>query len=307
MKIITDINTPLVGCTAATIGSFDGVHRGHLAMIDEARSRAEQMGVPLTVITFARHPRVVFNNIAEPFLLTSNDEKMELLQDAGVDSCVLLEFDKSMASLTAKEFMHDILLQKLNVSLLIAGYDHRFGTPQQGEGFDNYVEYGKAMSMQVMRAAQFAPNGIKISSSAVRRALSQGDVEQAALMLGRRYSLCGTVVHGAALGRSIGFPTANISLHEPLKLLPADGVYECVLHHAAQSFKGVMNIGCKPTLNGDKRTIEVFIIGFEGNIYGSETRVEFVRRLREERRFASIDDLRKQIELDVNNVKSNNY
>ncbi len=287
------------------MGSFDGVHRGHLAMIAEARRMADQQGLPLMVITFARHPRLVFSNSPEPFLLTSNDEKMGLLQKAGVDRCVLLNFDKAMAGLTAQEFMRDILLRKFNVSLLVAGYDHRFGRPIQGEGYDNYVEYGNALSMQVVRASQFAPHGIKISSSEVRRALAAGDVELAAQMLGRPYSLCGTVVHGAALGRSIGFPTANVSLQEPLKQLPADGVYECVLHYAHRAYKGVVNIGCKPTLSGKKRTIEVFIIDFEGDIYDASVRVEFVKRLRDERRFASIDDLRIQIEKDVNSVKSN--
>lgn len=305
MKIITDINDVRVDRVAATIGSFDGVHCGHRAMINEARNFAVQRGLPLMVITFARHPRLLFSGWESPFLLTSTDEKLELLRQIGVDYCVLLDFDEAMASLTAKEFMNNILLKKLNVSLLVIGYDHRFGRPLAGEGVGDYMEYGRQCGIEVCQASPYTTDGIKVSSSKIRGALTAGEVVEAAHMLGRNYFITGRVVHGAAIGRRLGFPTANISIYEPLKLLPKDGVYEVMLYIAGHEYNGVMNVGCKPTLNSSERTIEVFIIDFEGNIYDADVKVEFVRRLREERRFASLEDLRKQIEIDVNNVMLN--
>ncbi len=299
MEIFTDIdslgNTP----SAVTVGSFDGVHRGHVAMITEARELAASRGLPLTVVTFARHPRLLFSGSDAPFLLTSTDDKLLLLERAGVERCLLLPFDNAMASLTAEEFMHDILLQRLGVRMLAVGYDHHFGRPQTGEGISQYVEYGREMGVEVVQLHPYTPDGQKISSSRVRGELAAGDVEAAARMLGRNYSLQGRVVHGEALGRRLGFPTANISLLEPLQLLPLDGVYECTIKVRLQSYRGVMNVGCKPTVNGSSRTIEVFIIGFDGDIYGEPVVVEFVRRLRGERRFAGLDDLRAQIESDV--------
>lgn len=299
MEIFTDIDS--LGCvpSAVTVGSFDGVHRGHVAMIAEARALARERGLPLTVVTFARHPRLLFSGSDAPFLLTSTDDKLSLLERAGVERCLLLPFDNAMASLTAEEFMHDILLQRLGVRMLAVGYDHHFGRPQTGEGISQYVGYGREMGVEVVQLHPYIPDGQKISSSRVRGELAAGDVEAAARMLGRNYSLQGCVVHGEALGRRLGFPTANISLLEPLQLLPLDGVYECTIKVRLQSYRGVMNVGCKPTVNGSCRTIEVFIIGFDGDIYGEPVVVEFVRRLRGERRFAGLDDLRAQIESDV--------
>ena len=302
MEIFTDIESPGCSSSAVTVGSFDGVHRGHVAMIAEARALAEARSLPLTVVTFARHPRLLFSGSDAPFLLTSTDDKLSLLERAGVERCLLLPFDNAMASLTAKEFMHDILLQRLGVRMLAVGYDHRFGRPQTGEGISQYIEYGREMGIEVAQLHPYIPDGQKISSSRVRGALAAGDVESAARMLGRNYSLQGRVVHGEALGRRLGFPTANISLSEPLQLLPLDGVYECTIKVRLGSYRGVMNVGCKPTLNGRSRTIEVFIIGFDGDIYGEYVVVEFVRRLRGERRFAGLDDLRAQIESDVRRV-----
>lgn len=303
MEIITDINTAQPFATVATIGSFDGVHRGHVAMIDEARSVASQRGLPLTVITFAQHPRLLFKRVDSPFLLTSFEEKMSLLAACSVDRCVLLPFDESIAMLSAYDFMEQVLRDRLRVSVLAVGYDHRFGHPSPGEGYDDYVQYGKEIGIEVVRMQPYLPGGNNVSSSAVRRALEAGDVATAETLLGRRYSVYGTVEHGAALGRSIGFPTANIALHEPMQMLPLDGVYECVVDVEEKSFLGVMNIGHKPTVGCNKRTIEVFIIDFDEDIYGSCVRVHFVRRLRGEVRFASLEELRWQIEKDVADAK----
>lgn len=304
MEIITDIDSIKAIPTAATIGSYDGVHRGHVAMIKEIREKAALQGLPLTVITFLKHPRIVFGAESEPFLLTTNNEKMQLLEQLGVERCVLLSFDSFMASMSAERFMNEVLKEKLCVKLLAVGYDHRFGRPQEGEGLEQYIAYGKKAGIEVLGTGQYAPDGSKISSSAVRRALAAGEIDVARSLLGRAYTLDGTVMHGAALGRQIGFPTANIAPSEAMKMLPKDGVYEVAVTVAGNRYKGVMNIGVKPTLQGvDVRTIEVHILEFSEDIYNHHILVSFIRRLRDEIPFASINDLRLQIGVDVARVK----
>lgn len=304
MEIIRDIDNVKQIPVAATIGSFDGVHKGHLAMIDELRSVAAQRGLPLCVITFAYHPRILFGGESEPFLLTANDEKIALLEQAGVERCVLLDFDSYMASMTADRFMKEVLKEKLGVQLLAVGYDHHFGCPQEGEGINEYISYGQALGIEVFQTGQFLIDGGKVSSSQVRRALAAGDVKAAATILGRPYSLEGVVGHGAALGRTIGFPTANITLSDDMKMLPKDGVYEVEITVSGGAYKGVMNIGVKPTLQGvNVRTAEVHILDFSADIYDEKVAVSFVRRLRDEQPFDSVDTLRLQIGVDVARVK----
>ena len=304
MEIITNIDNIQLTPTAATIGSFDGVHCGHVAMINELREAAAGRGLPITVITFVQHPRIIFGAQSEPFILTTNSEKVALMQSLGVDRCVLLNFDSCMASMTAERFMGEVLKDKLGVQLLAVGYDHHFGCPQEGEGLADYIAYGKRLGIEVFGAAQYAPGGSKVSSSAVRRALAGGDIALAQQLLGRAYSVCGTVGHGAAFGRKIGFPTANITLADDMKMLPKDGVYEVDTMVGGEVYKGVMNIGIKPTLQGvNVRTAEVHILDFSGDIYKQGIEVAFVRRLRDEVQFATIDALRLQIGVDVARVK----
>ncbi len=302
MLILTDITQYDKRPCAATIGSFDGVHRGHLAMLGELRRAAAGKGLPLMVVTFATHPRRLFNKECAPFLLTPSCEKLRLLEAAGVDICVLLDFDSSMAALSAERFMADVLVGQLGVQLLAVGYDHHFGKPAPGEGLEQYIAFGKELGVGVFGTRPFIVDGTAVSSSAVRRALAAGDVAQAALLLGRDYSLTGTVVHGAGIGRRLGFPTANIFLTDKEQMLPLDGVYETAVLMDGVPFKGVMNIGVKPTVSGKERTLEVHIIGFEGDIYDKEIIVQFVRRLRGEQSFESVEALRLQIEQDVARV-----
>ena len=304
MQIITDIETYKPLPCAATIGSFDGVHLGHRAMLAELRSAAQAQGLPLMAITFATHPRLLFGSDAAPFLLTPGDERLALLQSAGVDICVLLNFDSSMAALSAASFMENVLAKRLGVKLLGVGYDHHFGKPVQGEGLEQYIAYGRSVGIDVIGTAPFLKDNITVSSSAVRRALAGGDMQQANSMLGYNYSIEGMVEHGAAIGRTWGFPTANIRPTHSLKMLPADGVYEVAVELDGSSYKGVMNIGFKPTIaDGGRRTIEVHIIGFQGNLYGKEIAPRIVRRLRGEMFFENVDALRRRIEADVARVK----
>lgn len=304
MQLITDISDFDKKPCAATIGSFDGVHTGHIAMLGELRAAAAEKGLPLVVVTFANHPRLLFNSESTPFLLTPGSVREELLASAGVDCCVMLDFDRAMASMSAECFMREVLVERLGVQLLAVGYDHHFGKPAAGEGLEQYISYGRKYGVEVFGTKPFAVGDTIVSSSAVRRALSAGDVEAAKAFLGRCYALHGTVVHGAGIGRQLGFPTANISLPDAMQLLPADGVYEVDVTLDGDNYKGVMNIGRKPTVaSGKERTLEVHIIGFEGDIYGRPVTVEFVRRLRGEQIFVNIDALRFQIEVDVARVK----
>ena len=305
MNIITDIDNHTATPCVATIGSFDGVHKGHLALLEELRAKARENALPMTVITFAKHPRTLINKEREPFLLSSNSEKTALLEEAGVDNLIQLNFDCSLAAMSAKEFMQTILAGKLNVKVLAVGYDHHFGRPVQGEGIADYVTYGKDLGIEVFQASQFVIDNEKVSSSAVRRALTAGNMKQVQNILGRAYSFNGTVVTGAGIGRKLGFPTANIELEESMKMLPADGVYEVAITMTGAHYKGVMNIGIKPTIAKNlKRTTEVHILDFNGDIYGENARIEILRRLRGEMSFENLDALKAQIEADITRVKT---
>ena len=304
MKIITDIKEGATAHCAATIGSFDGVHLGHQAMIAELRKAADREGLPLTVVTFARHPRLLFDKECEPFLLTTESEKMAAFETLGVDQVVLLDFDNGMASMCAERFMREVLVDALRVKFLGVGYDHHFGKPCEGEGFEQYVAYGKALGVEVVRLSPFSHEGNKVSSSVVRRALSDGDIATANALLGHAYSFSGRVVNGAGIGRGLGFPTANIELFDSKKLLPSNGVYEVDAELGDQSYKGVMNIGVNPTVSDRmQRSIEVHLLDFSGDIYGKEMTVTPHRRLRGEVSFNSIDALKLQISVDVARVR----
>lgn len=303
MQIVTDILHYGRKPCAATIGSFDGVHKGHVAMLGELRAVALERGLPLMVVTFARHPRMLFNNSGAPFLLTPSAAKLQLLEAAGVDICVLLDFDHEMAAMSASQFMQEILVECLGVQLLAVGYNHHFGKPAAGEGLEQYIAIGKELGVEVFGAQPFMVGEVAVSSTTVRRALDAGDVALAESLLGHRYMLSGVVVHGAGIGRQLGFPTANISLSDKMQMLPLDGVYEVDVLIGGDVHKGVMNIGVKPTVCGKERTIEVYIIDFKGDIYGCDITVEFVRRLRGEQSFDNINALRFQIEVDVARVK----
>lgn len=305
MEHITDIYKYNPQPCVATIGSFDGVHLGHRAMLEELRAYASGAGLPLMAVTFARHPRLLFDGNCEPFLLTSNSQKVALLASAGADIVAELDFDTLMADMSAERFMKEILRDRLGVKLLAIGYDHHFGKPCDGEGFECYAEYGKKLGIEVVKLSPFAVDGIAVSSSVVRRALVAGDLTLAYKALGHSYVLEGTVVHGAGIGRRIGFPTANLLPAEEMMLLPADGVYEVLFRIGSACHKGVMNIGVKPTVDNNRlRTIEVHLLDFSGDIYGKSVSVELVRRLRGEQHFENIDALCSQIEKDVARVRN---
>lgn len=283
---------------AATIGFFDGVHRGHRFLIDQVREVAQEHGVESAVVTFADHPRRVLHSDYQPQMLTTPEEKARLLRKAGVDRCCVLPFDEKMARMSARDFMREVLRDRLGARYLVIGYDNRFGHNRE-EGFDDYVAYGREMGIEVVRARVFEKGGVRVSSSVVRTLLSEGEVELAAQCLGYRYTIEGTVVGGFQEGRRMGFPTANIDMASVRKMVPAPGVYAMTAAVGdGREYPAMMNIGRRPTFSGDTTTMEVNIIGFSGDLYGRTIRVSFVKRLREERKFSSEKALMAQLEKD---------
>ena len=301
----------------ATIGFFDGVHRGHRYLISQVQQVALQRGMIPAVVTFPRHPRQVMQAGYAPRLLTTFDEKMQLLADTGVERCILLDFTPGLAQLTARQFMQ-MLTADYGVRALVIGYDHRFGH-NRSEGFDDYVGYGRELGIEVIQAHQLPPDeaGVVVSSSQVRQLLSQGEVAEAARLLNYPYFLQGEVEAGYQVGRTIGFPTANILPNDPFKLIPADGVYAVrvtLLDDApavatpalseASTYGGMLCIGHRPTLqNGPGRSIEVHLFDFEGDLYHRPLRVEFVQFTRREERFDSLEALRQRISLDEQEIR----
>lgn len=279
----------------ATIGMFDGVHIGHRALIDELIGKAYETGSESTVFTFDRHPLSLIRPEAAPQLLMTLDERVKALRDAGVDNVVVMRFDQDLRRMTAREFMTHIR-DRYGISALVMGYNHRFGSDVCD--FDRFRLIGHDLGVRVYKAPEATIDGIgkPVSSSTVRSALADGDIALATRMLGRPYSLAGKVVEGRRIGRTIGFPTANVSPLDPGQLVPGNGVYAVkVRTDDGNVHDGMLNIGYRPTVSDDRAgelTIEVHIIDWQGDLYGRNVRLDFYGRLRAERRFASLDELK---------------
>lgn len=297
MKTITPGTLHSLPPCAATIGFFDGVHRGHRFLLEQVKEEAAGKGLCPSVITFPTHPRQVLQPDFHPQLLSTPAEKLHLLEEAGIANCILLPFTAELSRLSAKEFML-LLRTDYNVRTLVIGYDHRFGHNRL-ESFEDYVRYGQELDIDIVQARAYTQENAKVSSSAIRELLSQGEVHTASRLLGYPYPLEGTVTDGYRVGRKIGFPTANLRVDHPLKLVPAEGVYAVKVEVEGQQHLGMLNIGHRPTLNnGADRSIEVHILDFAGDIYRQNIRIEFLRFLRPETKFASIEELISQIEKD---------
>lgn len=282
----------------ATIGFFDGVHLGHNYLLEQLKTEAQQRGMQSMVVTFANHPRLFFDPNCGLKQLTLSDEKVRLLEEKGIDEVLILEFNEQLSKLTSREFMQ-MLVEQYGVKVLLMGYDHRFGSDRT-TSFDEYIEYGKQLGLEVKRCCGYSESDVMVSSSKVRRALELWDIPLANKLLGYKYFLKGRVVAGQKIGRQIGFPTANLDV-DSLKLIPSDGVYVVEVVFKENIYRGILNIGSRPTVDGDKRTIEVHIIEYEGeDLYGEELELRFLSFLRHEQRFSSLDDLREQIRKDFN-------
>lgn len=285
---------------AATIGFFDGVHLGHQSVISQLRAAAQKRGLQSMVITFERHPRQVLQSEWQPLLLTSLEEKKELLVRTGIDKLVVLRFDRAMSQLSSREFMERVLKHELGVSLLLTGYDNRFGHDRTAT-FDDYVAYGRELGIEVICGQPTDVAGLRVSSSLVRSLLSEGNVDLAAQCLGRPYQLTGQVGHGEQIGRQLGFPTANIIVSKGNRLVPAPGVYAVCLSIKGDDtlLQGMMNIGTRPTFHGNQLTLEANIFDFNGDLYGQHLNVFFIERLRNEQAFSSAEALMEQMEHDA--------
>lgn len=289
----------------ATIGFFDGVHLGHQFLLNKLADMAQQSDLEATVITFDRHPRQVLQSDYQPKMLSTLDEKLTKLQQTRVDNVVVIHFDKNFAQLSARIFMEMVLKNQLNVKKLIMGYDNRFGH-NRSETFEDYVAYGQEIGMEVMQSSALTLGDVNVSSSVVRRLVERGDMEAVQKCLGTPYIIKGKVVNGFQNGRKLGFPTANIEVDSSEKMLPPTGVYavKVVLENDETTYGGMLDIGTRPTFNGKNQTIEVNIFDFEGDLYGSMLSVSFVKRLRDDVKFDSIEALIAQLHEDKTQVIS---
>lgn len=287
-----------------TIGFFDGVHAGHRFLLGEVRKEAEKRGLKSMAVTFGEPPAVVVRPNNVPPLLTSTRQKLRLIEECGIDATAILDFTPQLAKMTAHDFMRDILCDRLNGKALLIGYDHHFGHAPT-DNFSDYRRYGAEMGLEVLPAPEFStPDGAHVSSTSIRRLLLDGDVEQAARLLTREYSVEGMVEHGDGIGRRMGFPTANIRPQEPRQLLPAAGVYAVKVSIDACDYAGMLYIGTRPTFaNSQERRMEVNILDFSGDIYGRTLTVTFLRRLRGEERFSSPKALEEQLQKDRETVR----
>lgn len=303
MEVIRDIDNSDVQPCVATIGFFDGVHRGHRFLIEQVKRVAAEEGLCSALITFPIHPRKVMQKDYQPLLLSTPKEKAELLASTEADYCVMLDFTPQLAKLSAKEFMEDVLKKRLNVRTLVIGYDHRFGH-NRSEGFEDYCRYGEEIGIKVVRAEACVIDGINVSSSVIRHLLQNGEMEKANKCLGYEYYLDGTVVDGYKVGRTIGFPTANLKVEDSDKLVPADGVYAVKVTVAGQEHYGMLSIGVRPTMNnGANRSIEVNIFDFSSNIYDKFIRITFVKYTRPELKFDSLDALIEGLRQDEKTIR----
>ena len=285
----------------ATTGFFDGVHLGHRLVIERLVSLARERGDESLVVTFWPHPRAVLQDGARELrLLNSLEEKKELLRSLGVDRVEVLDFTRSFAALTAEQYLREILRDRFGVATLLMGYDNRLGSDRLTA--DMLLSKASALDIELIELEPFGqdvhPALTHISSTRIRKSLEDGKVVEAAEMLGYGYSLRGVVVAGNRLGRTIGFPTANMKLYEPLKLVPGRGVYAVEAEVLGKKYRGMTNIGLRPTVGGSFTTIETHILDFDEDIYGLPLRITFLRRLRDEVHFPSLEALKDQLEKD---------
>jgi len=284
-----------------TIGNFDGVHRGHQYIFSKLAKEAAKNKAPSVVITFDPHPKMVIHPEIRPFyLITILREKLELIAQMGIEACLVIPFDKAFARITAGEFISRILVEKFAVRKVIIGHDYTFGRGKEGNDVF-LIREGKRLGFDVEVMEAFTLNGVVISSTEVRRAILAGEVGKAAHYLGRPYHVKGTVIEGHRRGQKLGFPTANIAPEK--ELLPPDGVYAVKVLKNGNIYLGAMNIGTNPTFGDVARSMEVFLFDFEGDLYGETVEVFFIERVREERKFPSVEELVKQIAQDVARTK----
>jgi len=300
VKIHTDINSFKAHKPVVTIGTFDGLHLGHQKVLNRLIDFARSHGGESVVFTFYPHPRLVIapqeTNLR---LLTTLDEKKELFAGSGIDHLIIFPFTKEFSQLTYSEFVEQVLVEKMHTHCLVVGYDHRFGKNREG-GFEYLQNCADKFGFEIEKLDVLLIDEAHVSSTHIRVALEDGDVELANKFLGYRFTLHGTVVEGERVGRKLGFPTANIVASDPHKLIPGYGVYAVEVLLSGKKYGGMLNIGTRPTFNknADNRSIEVHIFDFSGDIYNKEITLVFVGKIRNEQKFSGVEALTKQLKKD---------
>lgn len=289
------------GCVA-TIGNFDGVHLGHQAVLGQLAEKAAELCLPTTLITFEPQPMEYFMPDKVPARLTRFREKMLALQRYSVDRVCCLSFNDKLAKLTAEDFIEQVLVEKLGVKYLVVGDDFRFGMNRAGN-FEMLIAAGKKHDFQVVSMHTFEIDAERVSSTRIRKALEKGDMSEAEKLLGRRYRMSGRVAHGEKLGRELGFPTANIHLHRQASAIQGIFVVE-VFGLDDEPLQGVASVGTRPTVNETKTLLEVYLFDFDQDIYGRHIQVSFLKKLRDEEKFNSLDELKEKIQWDVEQAQA---
>lgn len=280
-----------------TIGSFDGLHKGHRSILKQLVEEASQKGLKSLVFTFDPHPRTVLSQGAPLQLLSTLDEKKNSLEQLGIDYLVIFPFNLEFSRLTARDFVKTILVNGLHTKKIIIGYDHRFGRNRNAD-IDDLIEFGCEFNFEVQQIQAKQIDAISISSTKIRKALQEGAILTANSYLGYHYSLSGTVVKGNQLGRTLGYPTANIQVNEPLKLIPYQGVYIATSTIDDNKVYGMMNIGTKPTVDGKNQTIEIHFFDVDQDLYNRNLNIELLHRIRDEKKFETIEHLKEQLQID---------
>lgn len=287
-----------VNGAVVTTGTFDGVHAGHRKIIDRLNEIARSIDGESVLLTFHPHPRMVlFPDDHGLELITTMDEKIQLLEDAGIDNLIIHPFTKEFSRKTSLEFIREVLVDKLATSVLVIGYDHHFGRNREGS-FEHLKESGPLYGFKVEEISVQDVDDVAVSSTKVRNALQEGDVATACKYLSYPFQLKGTVVHGDKLGRQLGFPTANIQVDSDTKIIPANGVYACYVQIENEKFKGMLNIGTRPTVNGEQRRIEAHVFDVTDEFYGKSITVKLKDRIRDEQRFEDVEKLKDRLAVD---------
>jgi riboflavin kinase/FMN adenylyltransferase len=283
--------------SVVTIGTFDGVHIGHKKILERIIFNAKELNCESVVLTFFPHPRMVLQDNSVVQLLNTVDEKTLLLEKTGIDNLIIHPFNQEFSRLTAEEFVKEILVNQLNIRKIIIGYDHRFGRNRTAN-INDLIVFGKEYGFEVEQISAQEINDNAVSSTKIRNAILEGNITLANNYLGYNYFFSGIVVKGKQLGRTIGFPTANIKINEDYKLIPKNGVYIVKSNYDKKTIFGLMNIGTRPTVDGTNQTIEVFFLDFDKTIYDETLTIEIIEFIREEQKFDSLNDLKNQINED---------
>ena len=298
MKVTYGLNNfKTISCAVATTGTFDGVHLGHRKILNQLVAKAKKVGGESVLLTFSPHPRIVLQPDVELELLSSENEKISLLEKTGIDHLIIHPFTREFSRTQSLDFVREFLVNKIGVKHLVIGYDHHFGRNREGS-FDHLKEFGPIYGFEVEEIAAFDIDQVNVSSTKIRNALAEGNIELANMYLGAPYSISGRVIKGNQIGRTIGFPTANIECNFMQKLLPADGVYAGKLHVNGHTYNAMANLGSRPTIGSKQRKLEVHCIGTDIQLYESEVRFELFKFLRDIEEFANLEALKKQLEVD---------